>query len=326
MANYGIPYMGSKNTIATWVVDHIPACDNLYELFAGGCAVTHAAILSGKFKDIYANDWEETVQLFVNAIKGKYHDESRWISRETFVQNKATDLYIRYCWSFFAKGVSYSYNKQVEPYFEALHYLLFFNDNSKFKDLGLEVPLMEFDTIEERYTAWRNFCTKYPSIKKNFESVTNDNVIHRMPTLEHFSRMLRLKALEDIKPYFKEENFHVLQGDYRDVEIKEDSICYLDPPYEDTSGYVSGAFNSKEFYQYIHESLVPKTKLVIVSSYEVSDPDLVCIARIKKMQNMKTIHSELTTEDRFRDECLYIPREQVDWYKKNCIIDWTGDL
>ena len=53
MANYGIPYMGSKNTIATWVVDHIPACDNLYELFAGGCAVTHAAILSGKFKNIY---------------------------------------------------------------------------------------------------------------------------------------------------------------------------------------------------------------------------------------------------------------------------------
>lgn len=38
--NYGLPYMGSKNKIAEWVVAHIPQADTLVDLFAGGCAVT----------------------------------------------------------------------------------------------------------------------------------------------------------------------------------------------------------------------------------------------------------------------------------------------
>lgn len=35
---YGIPYMGSKNRIAKWIVDSLPASDTLVDLFAGGCA------------------------------------------------------------------------------------------------------------------------------------------------------------------------------------------------------------------------------------------------------------------------------------------------
>ena len=49
MERYGIPYMGSKNLIAEWVVGNLPAGGTLYDLFAGGCAVTHRALLSGKF-------------------------------------------------------------------------------------------------------------------------------------------------------------------------------------------------------------------------------------------------------------------------------------
>ena len=48
--NYGLPYMGSKNKIAEWVVGHFPEKKHFYDLFAGGCAVTHCAMLKNKFE------------------------------------------------------------------------------------------------------------------------------------------------------------------------------------------------------------------------------------------------------------------------------------
>lgn len=50
MANmrYGCPYMGSKNSIARPIVDFLPRRKNFIDLFAGGCAITHAALLNVK--------------------------------------------------------------------------------------------------------------------------------------------------------------------------------------------------------------------------------------------------------------------------------------
>ena len=49
---YGLPYMGSKSTIAEWVISHLPKADTLVDAFAGGCALTHAAMRSRKFNRI----------------------------------------------------------------------------------------------------------------------------------------------------------------------------------------------------------------------------------------------------------------------------------
>ena len=46
--NYGLPYMGSKNRIARDIVEQLPSAECFVDLFCGGCAVTHAAMLSGK--------------------------------------------------------------------------------------------------------------------------------------------------------------------------------------------------------------------------------------------------------------------------------------
>lgn len=43
---YGLPYKGSKNKIAERIVDFLPKAKNFYDLFAGGCAITHCAELS----------------------------------------------------------------------------------------------------------------------------------------------------------------------------------------------------------------------------------------------------------------------------------------
>lgn len=56
MKRYGLPYQGSKNAIARAIIDTLPGANIFIDLFAGGCAVTHAAMESGKYRRVIAND------------------------------------------------------------------------------------------------------------------------------------------------------------------------------------------------------------------------------------------------------------------------------
>ena len=81
---YGLPYKGSKSSIAKWVVDTLPSSETFVDLFAGGCAVTHAAILSGKWKTFIANDISGSTMLFHDAIAGEYENLSTVLTRNEF--------------------------------------------------------------------------------------------------------------------------------------------------------------------------------------------------------------------------------------------------
>lgn len=63
--NYGLPYRGSKNKIAKRIVDMLPKATTLVDVFAGGCAITHAAMLSDKYQNYIANDIGDAPKLFV---------------------------------------------------------------------------------------------------------------------------------------------------------------------------------------------------------------------------------------------------------------------
>ena len=125
---YGLPYKGSKNTIATWVIDKLPSAEHFYDLFCGGCAVTHAAMLSGRWEKFTINDINFMPRLFVDAVEGKYKGEKRWISRDDFFALKDTDPYVAVCWSFGNNLRSYLYGKEIEPWKKALHYARVFGD------------------------------------------------------------------------------------------------------------------------------------------------------------------------------------------------------
>lgn len=112
--NYGLPYMGSKNGIARDIVEQLPSAEYFVDLFCGGCAVTHAAMLSGKYKKFIVNDIAPDMPcLFADAINGKYRNEKRWISREDFERLKDTDAYVRTCWSFGNNGKGYLWNDET---------------------------------------------------------------------------------------------------------------------------------------------------------------------------------------------------------------------
>lgn len=145
---YGVPYRGSKNKIAQWVVSNLPAGDTLIDLFAGGCAVTHAALLSGKWNHIVANDIGDGPQLFMDAVHGKYANEKRWISREDFHRLKDSDPYVSLCWSFGNNRTDYLYSKEIEPWKKALHYARVFGDTSLLREFGVDEKNCRLESLD----------------------------------------------------------------------------------------------------------------------------------------------------------------------------------
>ena len=122
---FGVSYMGSKNKIVKALIPQVPSAKYFVDLFAGGSAMTHGAMLSGKYERFIANDIGDAPSLFQRAINGEFRDEKRWISRDDFFALKDSDPYVRYIWSFGNKGTFYLYSKEIEPYKKAYHFARF---------------------------------------------------------------------------------------------------------------------------------------------------------------------------------------------------------
>ena len=132
--NYGLPWKGSKSRLLPGLLDCLPSSHTLVDLFAGGCAVTHAALLSGRFGKVIANEIQPGVaRLFKDAAEGKCRGlEKEWVSREDFFKRKESEPWIKACWSFGNNGRDYLYGKPVEPYKRAVHCAVLLDDWDEF--------------------------------------------------------------------------------------------------------------------------------------------------------------------------------------------------
>lgn len=161
--NYGLPYKGSKNKLATRIVDLLPRRKHFYDLFCGGCAVTHAAMLSNKWEHFTINDlnWQ-CPTLFVDALNGKYKNDTRWISREDFFRLKDSDPYVAFVWSFGNNLRDYIYSREIEPLKKAIHYALYFNDYSLAAEMGHDLSfLAAIKEPDKRYSAVRHYFQQF---------------------------------------------------------------------------------------------------------------------------------------------------------------------
>lgn len=159
---YGLPYKGSKNKLAERIVRLLPKRTHLIDLFCGGCAVSHAALLMGKYEHIHINDinWM-CPTLFIDALNGKYNDENRWISREDFFRLKDTDPYVAVVWSFGNNLRDYLYSKEIEPLKKAIHYAMFFSDYSLGKELGHDLSFIDpIQDLQKRYLAVKHYFNR----------------------------------------------------------------------------------------------------------------------------------------------------------------------
>lgn len=160
---YGLPYKGSKNKLAERIVSLLPKRTHLIDLFCGGCAVSHAALLRNKYEHIHINDINWICPtLFIDALNGKYQNETRWISREDFFRLKDTDPYVAVVWSFGNNLRDYLYSKEIEPLKKAIHYAIFFRDYTLGKELGYDLSFIEpISDIQRRYAAVKRYFSQF---------------------------------------------------------------------------------------------------------------------------------------------------------------------
>lgn len=185
--------MGSKSKIAKWIVDMLPAAHTWVEPFAGGCAVTHAAILSGKYKRFIINDITDSAKVFVDAINGKFKNENRWISRSDFLELKDEDAYVRLCFSFGNDQKTYCYSREIEPYKRAFHYAVMFNDFKPFEELGIQLNVSK--TFNSYYERRMHIKRLLIAIRKN-KHAGDLQSLQSLQSLESLERLQRLQSLE----------------------------------------------------------------------------------------------------------------------------------
>lgn len=135
--SYGLPYKGSKSGIVKDLVAALPSGERLVDLFCGGCAVTDYAMKKTcKYRDFLVNDLEEMLPAtYLKALRGGFAGEDRWISREEFHTLKDDDPYVSLCFSFGNNRKTYMYGPDIEPYKEAIHSIVFWDDYGKMETL-----------------------------------------------------------------------------------------------------------------------------------------------------------------------------------------------
>ena len=320
--NYGLPYTGSKSRIAHWVIDNLPSGRVLIDAFAGGCAITHRALLSQKWQTIIANDINgKYPQLFLDAVRGKYRDDRRWISREDFERLKLQDAFVACCWSFGNVLQYYMYSQAIEPYKRALHYAIVLDDFEPMQELMPEVARAVHEAIHWQRNTHDRRITAQNVIVKTLKRLTGDNYAHqiiqsnplyqsirhsnkdaqrleRLHSLESLERLECLERLQSLESLESLESLRVTSLSYDEIHIPEDAVVYCDPPYHacDKSLYegTADAFDHCTFYDWCVR--VSKTNPIFISEYSIDDDRFEVVAEKQKMTSMSQVKSFNVTE------------------------------
>ena len=320
--NYGLPYTGSKSKIAHWVIDNLPRGRVLIDAFAGGCSITHRALLSNKWQTIIANDINvKYPQLFLDAVRGKYRDERRWISREDFERLKAKDAMVACCWSFSNNLKNYRYSKAIEPYKRALHYAIVLDDFEPMQELMPEVAQAVADAIHGQKKLHDRRITAQNVIVKTLKRLTGNNYAHSiiqsnplyqsilhsskdaqslkslqsLQSLEALERLQNLQSLESLESL---EHLRVTSLSYDEIDIPDGAVVYCDPPYHACRGHLyegtADAFDHCAFYDWCVD--VSKTNPIFISEYSIEDDRFEIVAEKQKMNCLSSVKSFNVTE------------------------------
>lgn len=280
---YGLPYQGSKTLVAKWIVEQLPSAETFVDLFAGGCAVTHAAILSGKFNRFVLNDITPFPSYFISAATGNVDIENVTPpSSQEFKRNIGKNPLLDLCFSFGSTGNDYLYsleNESIKLYAEKL--------------------ILE-QSEERRRLLFRKFAT---ALTEYFHET--GTIPPGLETLKGVERLARVFKLRNLRPYINASEIVVTQLDYRNVPIPPNSTVYADPPYARTKRYgKQRPFNTSAFSIWLESTPFP----VFVSEYTLPK----CCKQINEIEVLKKLcgntgkhrTERLGVQKRFFDEVV----------------------
>jgi 16S rRNA G966 N2-methylase RsmD len=283
----GIPYMGSKRQIACKLVDKIlqdnPNCKYVYDLFGGGGAMSFEFLQRSQIKQVFYNELDTGITELLKKIQkdGITKEFYDWISREDFLKyNKGNDWkagLVKTCWSFGNKCTAYIYGKDIEQYKYWFHQVVINNI-----DYTKEIQEFYENSVLNKYNI-KQQCKIVMPIKKDIQDrrleirqqlnvfekeckLSHSRVVQQLQHLENLQQLERLQQLEKIKESNIFNNLIILNQSYNEVAIEtpiEETIIYLDPPYENTVKYQNN-INHKDLYEWINKS----NYKIYLSSYQ----------------------------------------------------------
>lgn len=301
---WGLPYMGSKNSIAKDIVNALPSGERLVDLFAGGCSITDYALKNtNKFSRFLVNDlngWSP--QMYVKALAGGFKDEERWISRQDFFRLKDTEPYVKLCFSFGNNLKSYMYSTELEPYKRALHHIIFWENYGPMEELCPQVVdiIKEYckgkdrngrrlasgyavaEHIKQKGSVeyWQsNPMFRFVKVKwsterrgmKDSEFANNAlKDISIKPILQSLQSLERLQNINDMaeRASLSPQDMFIETSNisYADYAYRDGDVVYCDPPYKNTRDY-GIRFDSDAFWGWARTRDFP----VYVSEYQAPE-------------------------------------------------------
>ena len=208
----GLPYQGSKKKISKKIVEIIKqnfGTDKpIYDIFGGGGAITAECLINGL--EVHYNDLDETVTSMFQKVVSEDRDylKTLLVSREEFLkirdkENKTIDDELKLLVN------SFGNNRNGYLYSE------------EFSDLKHNLAA-EIVKKHDVFSGYRKTET-YLKTKIAFK--------------ERLQRLQQLEQLEQLQQLQRLERPEATNLDYKAFSDVENSILYLDPPYQGATGY-----------------------------------------------------------------------------------------
>lgn len=257
----GLPYMGSKRTIAKEVIDYIismnPNVKYIYDLFGGGGAISFEFLQRKQIQKVIYNELNTGVcellkDIQKNGITEKYY---QWIDRDVFNKHKNdNDWFGGLCktiWSFGNNQDDYLFGKNVEEYKKNYH-LVVVNRLDKLKEMedycksyvfnkyGIKQDLKLTMPVKGNYQERRLEIRGQLNVFEKNCKLNQIRELQHLQQLQQLERLQQLQQLQHLQQLQRLQQLEILNMDYKDVIIDtpiNETIIYLDPPYKNTRGY-----------------------------------------------------------------------------------------
>ena len=256
--NLGLPYKGSKNTIAEDIVKCLPRGGKLLDACCGGGAVLMAAAMSNRWEKVVGNDLNPATIALLDAVlihKGQIeYDHPPVCTRQDFYNSlqriangdfTIQDCVNKYCASFGNDGKTYLYGADIEQCKATIEQML------------------TSETLLKRRFFYRKFMSLIINEKPELR-------LQRLENLQQLSQLERLRRLERLERLERLDIF--------DIDYSEFDVVYFDIPYRGTSKY-DFEFDYDRFYDFFASLGKP----AFLSEYEAP---FNAVATFDKAQNM----------------------------------------
>lgn len=258
---YGLPYKGSKNSIAQKIVDALPNGKSFCDACCGGGAILMASALSGKYERVTGYDINEAIIGLIRATMIDfgtidYEHDLPSVDRKSFFESRDCNTgignwLVRYCYSFGNDGQTFLWSDKTHEGFRLLE------------------EALRGETLDDRVHAIQELS------KRN-------DVQELMSRVEPFVRLRRIKKVEQTMMSRKTTTcIDVGVKSMFDVDYEPFDVIYFDPPYKNTKGYFKIKFDYSAFEKLITR-LRNEGKRVFVSEYSQPADGFTSVAEFSK--------------------------------------------